>query len=522
MYVRETIRIVTAHLAMVAVVTVSVAVLAILAVSQRGDEYVAQARLLLRPFDTAEQISDQAGFSPIDFDRYVSNEVALVESLTVAARAAESLDLDPVAVDRATRAVRSAQSEVVVVEAQAPDPATAVALANAVANAYLEDRTQASVAVTERKVAEIGSQLDELEAEITDLQGSIARLPEGSPRIDAIEVGIAAREALYTDLLASQRQLEAERGLKRGSAELVEEAFEASPVGGIGVPTALVGGVVVGLVFGVSLAMLLEAIDRRVRTAEDLEELAGSAALVVELPYERMLDRNRDAVPMLTKPDGAFAAGIRRLRARLSTIGADPKAILVASPEIGEGSTSVAVNLAVAYARSGTSTVLVGEVDGPVRRLVPEEPVGEPGELVPTGVRLLQLAAIHGADRGQPDWQSGLIRSLRSSGYAVVVDSPGALEAAEPSEVAHLVDAVVVVAAAGQTRQQVLEDTVTSLATPAQRHLFVLNHPGRHWWAARGDRRDPDATTDDGTGADAESTSEPVGAEAVGAADTRA
>jgi Mrp family chromosome partitioning ATPase len=107
------------------------------------------------------------------------------------------------------------------------------------------------------------------------------------------------------------------------------------------------------------LAFLIERLDTRVRTPERVESIIGLPA-IGELPKPPDLSRLRRRVAMLEVPHGPYAESVRKLRANLefASIDGELRALMVTSPVPGDGKTTVAADLAVAFARSGRTVAL--------------------------------------------------------------------------------------------------------------------------------------------------------------------
>ena len=107
--------------------------------------------------------------------------------------------------------------------------------------------------------------------------------------------------------------------------------------------------VILALLVGAGLIALVEYLDRRVRKAEDLAELAGAPLLGA---FSRDAFRRGRRAP---RP----AEGFQALRDMLSYSQEELAVLVVASPLRREGRTTVAAGLAVAFARAGRRVVLI-------------------------------------------------------------------------------------------------------------------------------------------------------------------
>ncbi len=124
-------------------------------------------------------------------------------------------------------------------------------------------------------------------------------------------------------------------------------------------------GLGAGLLVAAVVMALRKAVDVRVRTTADVEELTGSFVLSV-IPQSPDLAKQRKDASRLA-PSGASAEALRQLRTNLQFVDVDhpPKSIVVTSSNPGEGKSTLAANLARALADTGQPVVLV---DGDLRR----------------------------------------------------------------------------------------------------------------------------------------------------------
>jgi succinoglycan biosynthesis transport protein ExoP len=119
-------------------------------------------------------------------------------------------------------------------------------------------------------------------------------------------------------------------------------------------------GLALGLIVGIGLALLWEALDTRVRSAEDIEQRLGLPLLARLSEPSRRLQR-KNALAMIADPSGHQAESFRMLRTSIDFVNLDRKArvIMVTSALDQEGKSTTIANLAIAFARTGRRVVLV-------------------------------------------------------------------------------------------------------------------------------------------------------------------
>lgn len=227
----------------------------------------------------------------------------------------------------------------------------------------------------------------------------------------------------------------------------------------------LVLGLLLGVGAGVALALLLDALDRTVKTAAQVEEGVGAPLLGV-------VPRSKGRTRLVADDASASAEAYRALRTAVRFIDPDdpPSLLMVTSPSEGDGKTTTAINLSLALARSGVRAVLV---DADLRRPSVARALGLEGAVGVTDVivgsalledalqtwrdELLVLPA--GALPPNPSeivgsqGMANLLTELRDIADVIVVDAPPVLPVTDAVVLSPQVDGVLVVIRSGRTQR---------------------------------------------------------------------
>ncbi|HEY8082591.1 MAG TPA: polysaccharide biosynthesis tyrosine autokinase [Solirubrobacterales bacterium] len=328
------------------------------------------------------------------------------------------------------------------ITAQASDPVEAARIANAVARAVAQTRTSNAIRLVNRQIAALTLQSESGEAtdEATD-------------------------EATEQEL----RQLRLLKASQAGTTLIIEPAVPAAtPISPKPRRNATIA-LILALLTAAALPPLLDRLDRRLREPGELEELLEAPVLAL-IPD--------DAFPGHI-PDMHVRESFETLRASLTYFNVDRalSSLVVASPIQQDGKTTVAVNMALAYALDERDVVLI---DGDLRRpqvatrLGMEVGVGLDAVLVGTktldetlvdiNVEAGRLRILPGAIPppnpavllGSKRMRS-LLAELSEQVDLVVIDTPGLLAVSDAIPLFNQVDGSVLVSRLGRTPKDAIQ-----------------------------------------------------------------
>ena len=332
---REYLAVVNRHKLAVILSVVVITTAAFLYSVRQTPMYEASSSVLVTSGGAASVLSDIPGISPsTDPARFAATQVGLARLPVVARRTVAATGLKEGGGAFLARSSVTPQSDADILQFTVGDISSerAAVLATAYAREFTRYRNELDVQALRSTRASVARTLAELAQ-----QGQ-------------------ERSALYLQLKQDLRRLDAAEALKGSAAVLVQPAVGATQV----TPRTkrnLMLGFILGLVYGLGLAFLIERFDTRVRTAEQIETALALRA-IGELPEPPKSKDGRSS--MLSLPHGPYAEGVRTLRANFEfvTHGSPPRTLMITSAEQGEGKTTVAVDLALALARSGKRVAL--------------------------------------------------------------------------------------------------------------------------------------------------------------------
>jgi capsular exopolysaccharide synthesis family protein len=299
---------------------------------------------------------------------------------------------------------------------------------------------------------------------------------------------------LYDTLQTNLKEATINAGMAAANITVIDRAeVPISPISAKKSKTSLMG-LLAGLVIGCVLAFVIESIDDRLRTSEEVENasMLPSLAAIPHLAPGPGAKKDEDrgqagpgSQPALQKlialwdPKSNGAEAYRSMRSALllSSIDSPPRIIVVTSSFPSEGKTTTALNLAVVLAQRGEHVLLV---DADLRRGslnhvfgLPSQGFGlstvllsSPGEQPDLPTPLAELPTLHVLPTGpRPPNPAEMLSSNRMEEQMrlwaqqfdrVVIDTAPLLAVSDTQALAVRADAVVLVARAGMTRKRAL------------------------------------------------------------------
>jgi polysaccharide biosynthesis transport protein len=279
--------------------------------------YEASAVLQLQSVGSGQSLPGVGDLSGGSGDTQTNDQVAaLIATNGVADQAARVLH-EPVGSLRGDVTAQADQDTgFITITAQASTPKRAAKIANAFAEAVRVTRAQQGLARVNDAIATTQAQLKK--------QGKNAT---NSTLVQQLQGLIAARDALGQN------------------AQVIQPATPPSSAASPDPLKNALFAFVFALLFAAALVALVDRLDRRLHDPDDLEKLTGSP-LLVHIPPS--------AFPG-SPPDPGVPVAFQMLRDSLVYFNAELPldSLIVVSSLKGEGKTTVAANLAIAYARTG-------------------------------------------------------------------------------------------------------------------------------------------------------------------------
>ena len=289
----------------------------------QGKQYVAHSQVILAPTDLSQLFSGSSAYvDPTaldDTEKALANSPQLFEQASIATGGSIG---SAASLEKSTHVSKNGTT--ISFSAAGSNPDRVVAVANAVAHAYPAWRANVASAAIQSAISQIQTQL----------RGA------GSSR---------------PDLVDQLNRLKVLKTLTSGNVLLVVPATDATKTRPRLVRDSVIGGLI-GLFVALLVIAAREALDTRVRSEEEVEELLDVPVLgsVEALPRGTQLATNQKGRERFGDMYGLLAANVAH-----ETHAGKAVVIAVTSATAREGKTTTASNLATALARRNQRVVLV-------------------------------------------------------------------------------------------------------------------------------------------------------------------
>jgi uncharacterized protein involved in exopolysaccharide biosynthesis/Mrp family chromosome partitioning ATPase len=345
-----------------------------------------------------------------------------------------------------------------------------------------------------------------LEAELATLRSRAEAQTQADVRLSELEREAQSDRALYEGFLNRAKETGEQQSLQIAEARIASPALVPIKPGRPSALLLLVAAAVLGLLLGIGLVLILEQLRRGFRSAEEVEQMLGVPTLGI-LPEQDAkggdVDIKRAVRLVIDQPTSDYAGSLWSLMTRLQRTqtqkGREILAIVSAVP--GEGKSTLASNLALAYAASGVRTVLI-DSDPYAMSVTTAFGLNRPGlhEVLEGRIRLSQALArdtksglyvlaardpsAHAHDVVDAKAMPSLLRELRDQFERIIVDCPAILPVDGGSFVEHA-DRLAFVIAWDRTDRAPVEQAFGLLGTHVSKLVgVVLNKASARWYGA--------------------------------------
>jgi capsular polysaccharide biosynthesis protein len=463
----STSRAVRHHLSVVLLCLVMGALAGYLYATSMPATYTSTARVLVNPSVGNPFVPTPASVRQDELTS-LQTEAQVVRSDEVMGVVAEQVPtLTPAALARKVQVTVPPNTQILEISYTGGNATVAQQVVDAVANAYLANRTQRFEAVNQERIDRVEARTLNV---VNDLRAATAAAQQGDAAEKLFQEELA--DALRNELVSLRAQRTALENSESPPGAVIAPASAGKSAGSLTTMVIPVGAALAGLAIGCLLAVLMERLWGVVRSAGDVEALGMPVVAAVPPPSwrDRLLRRGGTE---------AVDTAIRRVRAAMLDMEPRPDVITIAPPGSGRSDAEASEAVAESFARAGHRVVLV-RTDGAAGTGLAVDDRGLAQALLyerlnvldllkPTVEPLLCLLNDGGfTDQSRELLVADRVRAVLSplieTGHLVVIQSPG-IDSAEAEAFLGAADVGVVVITAGRTRPRAVAQVAKLLRT---------------------------------------------------------
>ena len=196
--------------------------------------------------------------------------------------------------------------------------------------------------------------------QLSGLKDSAITTQGDSIRFNTLKREVESNRILYKELLQQFKQVSVAGTVGTNNISIIDKAGIPYEKHKPRLRNNLAFGLVLGIMLGMGAAFLREFMDDSLKGSDELERITGLPVLGL-LPNIKNQPDDQIALLAHTDPRSTLAEAIRSLRTSLkfSTQLGAPRVTFITSSNPSEGKSSIALNLATAYAQIGSKVLLI-------------------------------------------------------------------------------------------------------------------------------------------------------------------
>jgi capsular exopolysaccharide synthesis family protein len=228
---------------------------------------------------------------------------------------------------------------------------------------YTTASERASLADKQSQLGQLRAQLSiyqQVQTNLTFVGKPLQNTGRDDPRITSLQSTLSLYQQLYLSLLNNLEAVKLAHAQSTPTVTLIEEAIlPEKPIWPIPWLYTTLSGFV-GLFIAAGIVLLIDSLDDTLRSPQKIQEVLGIPVIgqITEVKHKH---KGMDGLYLTNQTNPSFlnAFGFLRINInRLITL-KSRRTILITSPALGDGKTTIAANLAAAFAQAGRKVVLL-------------------------------------------------------------------------------------------------------------------------------------------------------------------
>ncbi|MBE2202176.1 MAG: polysaccharide biosynthesis tyrosine autokinase [Anaerolinea sp.] len=279
------------------------------------------------------------------------------------------LDMEPTELQKQIQVTLLNETQLIALSVLNPNPHTASRLANEIPAVFARRNVEQQMERFASSKLNLETELSKIEMELKTAENRLTAVKQQAPpdnsAIDQASTNVIRLQDTYSRLLQSYENIRVAEASSLNTIIIDETARPSGIPVSPKVRNNTLLAAAVGAMLTIGLAFLIEYLDDTIKNPREIEQGTGLTPLG-HIERMRITDMT-DALVVATDPRSPAAEAFRHIRTNIQYVSVDRPlhTLLITSANMGEGKSTVSINLAAALAQSGKQVILV---DADMRR----------------------------------------------------------------------------------------------------------------------------------------------------------
>jgi capsular exopolysaccharide synthesis family protein len=222
-----------------------------------------------------------------------------------------------------------------------------------------EQRFLGDLVDAQTEMSMLDARANALKSSRSEYESRFSALPAKDQQLAQLQRRKAAAEETYQVFLKREQEMRITEAMNLGNVRVIEEATQAIPSASTYSRTVSLAALL-GLIFGLGVALLVEFLDDRIRRPEEAQNVLELPILGM-LPWVEGREAAKRRLVVLEDPRSPVTESYRALQTYTRMVEPDSRhqCFMLTSPGPKEGKSTVLANLAITSAQLGKRTLIV-------------------------------------------------------------------------------------------------------------------------------------------------------------------
>jgi capsular exopolysaccharide synthesis family protein len=232
---------------------------------------------------------------------------------------------------------------------------------------FLDILKSKDVEAREGHIADLELQIKNLEKQIADWNAKSLDLNQRLVSYQQLKANLNRETNMYDQLAASFQNVNVNKSIDQTTVSILDQASPGTLIP-VSLTSFLIYGIILGFIAGIAIIFIINRLDDTIHSPIEIEE-NFTTPLAGQIPLADR-DKRTKRVPLITEQDDRhyLTESFRDIRSFIlfrTSAAHRPRSILICSAEPNEGKSTLAANLAITFALTGSRVLII---DADMRR----------------------------------------------------------------------------------------------------------------------------------------------------------